>query len=235
MSFPLTKKPSESAFDEESASSADESSPSCADVSAPASLPPPPPPAASRRPICHIFVDASNISYSAKQIRDMYAAGVRVDVSKLAVLLDDDQCVVQRVVAGSSLTPVSVWQKWRLCDYTVHVMEATGDHREQDVDTALQTAIYDTINNPMCAAYRKAIPTPHTLVLATGDGKNDSGDKSFPALVRAALRAGWHVDLWCWESGMNPVYATIASTFPGKMRIRLLDDHRARITFSQKK
>jgi hypothetical protein len=68
-----------------------------------------------------------------------------------------------RAVAGSSSQGESdpKWQAWRKAGYTLHVQTKARREREFGVDASLQT--------PMMITAQKAFPTPHEMVVVTGE------------------------------------------------------------------
>ena len=70
--------------------------------------------------------------------------------------------------------------------------------REQGVDELLQLKFLQAV------ADVDAPPPGSTVVLATGDGSvGQFNEEGFRGCVRTALKKGWRVELYAWESGLS--------------------------------
>jgi hypothetical protein len=71
-------------------------------------------------------------------------------------------------------------------------------YREQGVDELLQLKLLQAI------ASVDVPPPGSTIVLATGDGNvSQFNEEGFRGCVRTALKKGWHIELYAWESGLS--------------------------------
>lgn len=70
--------------------------------------------------------------------------------------------------------------------------------REQGVDELLQLKLHQAL------AAEDDVPAGATIVLATGDGNvGQFNEEGFLGPVRTALKRGWRVELYSWESGLS--------------------------------
>lgn len=71
-------------------------------------------------------------------------------------------------------------------------------YREQGVDELLQLKLLQAVSTV-------DVPPPgSTIVLATGDGNvSQFNEEGFRGCVRTALKKGWRVELYAWESGLS--------------------------------
>lgn len=71
-------------------------------------------------------------------------------------------------------------------------------YREQGVDELLQLKLHQAI------AATDIVPPGSTIVLATGDGNvGQFNEDGFLGPVRTALKKGWRVELYAWETGLS--------------------------------
>lgn len=72
-------------------------------------------------------------------------------------------------------------------------------YREQGVDELLQLKLHQVI-----AKVEGLPPAQSTIVLVTGDGNvGQFNDDGFLGSVRTALKKGWRVELYAWETGLS--------------------------------
>jgi len=71
-------------------------------------------------------------------------------------------------------------------------------YREQGVDELLQLKLLQAVSTV-------DVPPPgSTIVLATGDGNvSQFNEEGFRGCVRTALKKGWRIELYAWESGLS--------------------------------
>ncbi len=71
-------------------------------------------------------------------------------------------------------------------------------YREQGVDELLQLKFLQAVSDI-------DVPPPgSTIVLATGDGNvGQFNEEGFRGCVRTALKKGWRIELYAWESGLS--------------------------------
>ncbi|KIY61325.1 hypothetical protein CYLTODRAFT_427593 [Cylindrobasidium torrendii FP15055 ss-10] len=75
-------------------------------------------------------------------------------------------------------------------------------YREQGVDELLQLKLHQAL-----AGVDGTPPEGSTIVLATGDGNvGQFNEDGFLGGVRTALRRGWNVELYAWETGLNKAW-----------------------------
>ncbi|RDB29820.1 hypothetical protein Hypma_013891 [Hypsizygus marmoreus] len=71
-------------------------------------------------------------------------------------------------------------------------------YREQGVDELLQLKLHQVL------AAADKIPPGSTIVLATGDGNvSQFNEDGFLGPIRIALKNGWRVELYAWETGLS--------------------------------
>ena len=182
----------------------------------------------------HVLVDNSNVFGGAQQIdngrRDH---SVRVDIARLARLLEDGRPAATRVVCGSvpsgggsSEGLSSLWECWRSAGYHVRVAPRDAGNREVFVDEALHSELGRILTLLNDSSTR---PSHHTVVLTTGDGNDNGGRTSFPAMAERLARDGFVVEIACWRQSCSRAYERLSRS--GLVRLRYLDEHRENITF----
>jgi hypothetical protein len=196
-------------------------------AAAPAQAAPAPPqaaPAALRH--AYIYVDNSNLLYTARNAapggRD---DSIMLNVRALSRLLEGGLPCAERVVAGSNM-PDSLQGKWEEQRFAVKTGACVPGQGERFVDEALHSCISRVLLDDALDG------APQVLVLGTGDGNEKEGTNSFPSLARSAARKGWHVVVWAWRASMSPRFEhEVRREFPHLVKLCYLDDHRDAVTF----
>jgi hypothetical protein len=81
---------------------------------------------------------------------------------------------------------------------TLQVPPPRPKYREQGVDEILQLKLYQSVVSV------EPPPPGATIILATGDGASSQFNADgFPGTVKTALKKGWNVELYAWESGLS--------------------------------
>lgn len=163
----------------------------------------------------YLFVDNGNVFVGAQSMPDgSMDLAVRVNVKELAGLLEGESPCALREVAASRPSNPRICAAWSKIRYHVHNDTRAGSARQ-----ALGDHIFETLIDP------RLVQQPQTLTLATGDGSH------FPQLVEVALSYGWHVVIWSWNRCLSEKFRKLGAEHPLRVDIRLLDEHRHRITF----
>ena len=201
----------------------------------------------------HIFVDNSNIFGGGQEVPDTtQPSGYRLDRSvrvlcrKLHDVVTLERTAVQKVVFGSvsqgtmaRLTGGSVFKSWEKEGYKSCVCARNDENKEgyaggskgSIVDDALIAQMYTTI-----MTYKSEDGwNGRTLVMCTGDGNPNHGDKhspSFLKVVQHAIECGWRVEVWAWKKTCSPNYLTLARDHAGDpcYSLMYLDEDREEIT-----
>jgi len=189
----------------------------------------------------HLFIDNSNIyisSLSAFSRTGEQDRNVRMNIPAFVELLESDNSIGTRVVAGShnSGKRHPVWDEYEKLGYTVDLHgriknSETSTFRETGVDAVLHAAILQLVLD------KDDLPRgTHTIVLATGDGNAGNKHSSFPRAVKAAADAGFLVEIWSWKASCaTEVFTEVAAKFrSGVVTINYLDPHRDLICFVKK-
>jgi hypothetical protein len=179
----------------------------------------------------HVFVDNSNIYRGASRAAETLEqavpkSAVRVYYRNLFRLLEGGGDVGTRVLAGS-VPPDNdeLWRHARDHGYSTDLLKLVANGKkfvEQGVDEALHLKIANALLDH---------EPPHTLVIASGDGKDAEQGSSFPGQAERALKRGWDVEVWSWKGQLTPKYNSLCLTYPGRVVVRCLDDHYRSITF----
>jgi hypothetical protein len=160
----------------------------------------------------HIFVDDSNLMAGA-QSRPTF------DLAKLILVIEGKRKVKERVAIGSKAANAERaehWQVWEAAKYELSI--GTRDpqtNKEVFIDEALQASLAKTAANQ----YNPS----RVLVLVTGDGNQNNGRVRFPEIVEIALRHGWCVEVYSWESRTHGVYKRYSQEYVGFFQLHFLD------------
>ena len=178
----------------------------------------------------HVFVDYSNLWWGSGAKDE----GKILSLGTLAGLLLRGRALGEySLVAGSKPAPEHpLWSEWERLGYEVSLepvnREEThpraGGGGESQVDDKLHAAILQEL-----IRRREKPAGSQTLVLVTGDGKDNGGRSNFPDCCRAALDKGWRVELWGWNNGIAGSLKRLADESGGRMTVNSLDQHRARL------
>mmetsp|Transcript_38695 Transcript_38695/g.71925 ORF Transcript_38695/g.71925 Transcript_38695/m.71925 type:complete len:471 (-) Transcript_38695:164-1576(-) len=158
------------------------------------------------RPV-HIFVDQRNISTGCQHLPDgRLDAQQRLSIRRFTEVLSGVRQVMTRLVLMSPLMANHpVRRYWQAQDFEVQIL-------------------HDSMQL-LYAAVR--FNRPETLVLCTGDVE-------YLGPVRAALRRGWDVELWCWRGTCAAEYAELAADPATRgFHICYLDGLRRQVCFRQ--
>jgi hypothetical protein len=144
----------------------------------------------------HIFVDNSNIFLGLKTQHEKTRFRPK-HLDRTIRENGENRTVDERWVAGSGKSnQMGVLRgEWARADYQVKWDDRAGP--EVNIDEALQAQIWNALS--------RDYPTPHTLVLLTGDGNSNNGASKFPDCVEKALRLGWKVEVWAWKKSTSHV------------------------------
>jgi hypothetical protein len=156
--------------------------------------------AAATLPVCHIFVDASNVNVTDANIPGLSAIAHR-----------GFGAVHTAVVIGTTPGPSNKEALWKNLGYNAEFTVRPPGTPESvfNVDATLVAWIYRTKDN---YRFQKS-----TIVLVTGDGNNNDGKPNFREVVQTLLEQDWNVKLVCLRP--NPVYCTMQRQFPKSMEI----------------
>ena len=100
-----------------------------------------------------------------------------------------------------------------------NVLRQNTSGKEMGVDDFLHTQIQMLIAQP--GSHK---PGDRLLVLATGDGNDNSGKSNFPECIHIAASNGFLVEIWCWKSSLSANISATVSMFPlGQIKIKFLD------------
>lgn len=154
----------------------------------------------SSLPVCHIFVDASNVNVSEANIPGLSAIAHR-----------GFGTVRTAAVVGTTPQPSDRELLWSDLGYNAtFTVRAPGQPESAyNVDATIVAWVYQTM-----ADFRSE---KSTIVLVTGDGNDNGGSPNFAKVVRTALNDGWNVKLVCLSP--SPVYVTLQRTFQKSMQI----------------
>jgi hypothetical protein len=154
----------------------------------------------SSSPVCHIFVDSSNVGVSETNIPGLSAIAHR-----------GFGTVHTAVVVGTTPSPSDRAALWENLGYTARfTVRAHGQPESAyNVDATLVSWIQRAMR-----VYRGQ---ESNLVVVTGDGNDNEGDPSFCEVVRHALEDRWKVRLVCYRP--NPLYRTMQREFPSSLQI----------------
>ena len=181
----------------------------------------------------HVFMDNSNIFGGAQEAAKKQEAyvpwpAIRVYTKNLALLVEGGRKAQTKILAGS--VPPGNDELWRYAkqlgyntDLLRRVASDDGRMLEQGVDELLHLKIANAIldNDPK-----------HRLVLVTGDGKLSSYGTSFPQQAERALKEGWVVEVWSWQSALSNQWRRLQTKYgKGRVVINILDPFYRSITF----
>lgn len=178
----------------------------------------------------HVFIDYSNIMWSAKQVGDrsnlVTDYRIKLKDSHLAFLVEGGRPLGRRIIGGSKPGARSpIWDTWQALGYSVNLGYARGG----------EVFVDDMIVGQMSALVVDELrPRGQTIVLLTGDGNDNYGRASFLSVTAGALRRGWHVEVWAWKHSCSSAYRRLlrqADRLPGKLKLIYLDDYRDEVTY----
>lgn len=154
----------------------------------------------STLPVCHIFIDASNVGVSEANVPGLSAIAHR-----------GFGAVHTAAAIGTTASPSDRETLWRQLGYSASfTVRAPGQPESAyNVDATIVAWIYRAMHN-----YRHQ---KSTIVLVTGDGNDNNGDPNFREVVQPALEDAWNVKLVCFNP--NPVYCAMQRRFPTSMQI----------------
>ena len=176
----------------------------------------------------HVFVDYSNLWWGSGAKDE----GKTLSIGALDELLRGVRALGEcSLVVGSKPHPDHpIWDEWVALGYAVKLEPVkqgetnrrAGGGGESLVDDALHGAIYHEIGR------RRVEPAAsQTLVLVTGDGKDNGHRSNFPDCCQAALDKGWRVEVYGWDGGMAGSFRRLEASSGGMMAVNSLDRHRA--------
>lgn len=166
----------------------------------------------------YLFIDNGNVFVGAQSTADgSMDLAVRVNVKELGDLLEEKYPCVNREVAASRPSNPRICSAWQKVGYAVHT--DTHSRSGPSARQSLAIQVSKTVLDPRLEG------KPQTLVLATGDGSQ------FPQLAELALQRGWNVIVWSWNRCLSDKFRKLRTEFPDLLELRLLDQHRDRITF----
>jgi hypothetical protein len=176
----------------------------------------------------HVFVDYSNLWWGSGAKDE----GKTLSIGALDELLRGGRALGEcSLVVGSKPHPDHpIWDEWVALGYDVKLEPVkqgetnrrAGGGGESLVDDALHGAIYHEIGR------RRVEPAAsQTLVLVTGDGKDNGHRSNFPDCCQAALDKGWRVEVYGWDGGMAGSFRRLEASSGGMMAVNSLDRHRA--------
>jgi len=166
----------------------------------------------------YLFIDNGNVFVGAQSTVDgSMDLAVRVNVKELGDLLEEKYPCVNREVAASRPSNPRICSAWQKVGYAVHTDTHSRNGPSARQSLALQVS--KTVLDPRLEG------KPQTLVLATGDGSQ------FPQLAELALQRGWNVIVWSWNRCLSDKFRKLRTEYPDLLELRLLDQHRDRITF----
>ena len=180
----------------------------------------------------HVFIDYSNIIIGSKIVFNPLSninykdELIALIPSKLDELVISSRKSVEKHIYGSiSRMQENVENCWKELNYHAAFSVRTGRHNnEKFVDDVLVSQMNSSI-----LKYKSLPGSPRILVLLTGDGNENFGRASFLDSVNFALREGWKVELWAWQSSLNKKYIELQESHE-KFTIYFLDDWRHLIT-----
>jgi hypothetical protein len=176
----------------------------------------------------HIVMDWSNISISAMNHcggRGVSNKDLRINIPNLTRLLEAGCPVRTRYIAGSIPNKGKVpsyGEEFKKLGYTAEWLsrdQRTGT--EKGVDSCLHAVGQQIVLDKLQKS--GITQSTETLVLVTGDGNAHTGLTSFPRLVESAAKAGLQVEIWSWQATLSGEFARIATKYPGRVTIRLID------------
>ena len=171
----------------------------------------------STLPVCHMFIDASNVGVFEANIPGLSAIAHR-----------GFGAVHTAAVVGTTASPSDRATLWSRLGYSANFNVRAPGQPESAYMPPLPPAVlfcdilfkYNVDTTIVCWIYRAMHNYGHqksTIVFVTGDGNDNHGDPNFREVVQSALQGGWHVKLVCFNP--NPVYCTMQRRFPISMQI----------------
>ena len=151
-------------------------------------------------PVCHIFVDSSNVTCREANVPGLSAIAHRGFGS-----------VHTAAVVGTTAAPSDREKLWANLGYdATFTVRAPGQPESHyNVDATIVSWIY--------RAMRQYDNQRSTIVLVTGDGNANDGSPNFAEVVRHALQDGWNVKLVCLNAAA--VYYALQHEFPRSLVI----------------
>jgi hypothetical protein len=174
----------------------------------------------------HLFWDNSNIWGGALATKNekeptIPGAALRIHIGNVLRFSTSGKTVKSKTMGGSVPPECEdLWKKAKQLGINVDLLvrvdsEGTGQTKEQAVDEILHLKIANALLD---------YDTPQNLILLTGDGNKSDFDTSFSDQVKRALRKGWTVDLYSWQSTLNKrKYLKIAADNQKNFHIHILD------------
>lgn len=181
----------------------------------------------------HIFWDNSNIWIgailtAAEQDPGVPHYAIRVYWSNIYNLVLKDRIALTKEMAGSIPPEASnLWPYAEKMGFDVtllrRVLNGDGVMREQAVDEMLHLHIANTILER---------PEPETIILLSGDGKENRTGTSFPKQLKYALLRDWKVEIYSWSQPLNySKFNQLKEEFPDLVKIIELDQYYYSLTF----
>ena len=151
-------------------------------------------------PVCHIFVDSSNVTCREANVPGLSAIARRGFGS-----------VNTAAVVGTTAAPSDREKLWANLGYdATFTVRAPGQPESHyNVDATIVSWIY--------RAMRQYDNQRSTIVLVTGDGNANDGSPNFAEVVRHALQDDWNVKLVCLNAAA--VYYALQREFPKSLVI----------------
>lgn len=182
----------------------------------------------------HIFIDNSNAFGGAQRAAAQQEPGavwlaVRIYYRNLFALVERNLNPVTRVLAGS-VPPGNdaLWEGARRCGYNTDLLRRV----EKDDGRLVEQGV-DEIAHLKIANVLLDYDAPQTLVLITGDGNDSDFGTSFTKQAERAVRRGWNVVVWSWQSQLSGKFGRLAEAHPALMKVRTFDPYYKQITFVQ--
>ncbi len=151
-------------------------------------------------PVCHIFVDSSNVNCREANVPGLSAIAHR-----------GFGAVHTATVVGTTAAPSDREKLWADLGYdATFTVRAPGQPESYyNVDATLVSWVYRAMSQ---YKHQKS-----TIVLVTGDGNDNDGSPNFAEVVRHALQDDWNVKLVCLNA--NAVYYALQHEFPKSLVI----------------
>ncbi|GAA0539458.1 hypothetical protein FHS83_003712 [Rhizomicrobium palustre] len=180
----------------------------------------------------HVFIDNSNIFGGAQRAAATIEPGIpwcaiRVYYRNLFSLLEAGRKVETRVLGGS-VPPGNdeLWEYARRQHYSTDLLKRVEADDGRLVEQAVDEMLHFRIANALLD-----YEAPQTLIIASGDGRENNRDASFPNQIRRALRRGWDVEVYSWSEQLNGLFARMASEGDGHLIVRTLNPYYSSLTF----
>lgn len=182
----------------------------------------------------HIFIDNSNAFGGAQRAAAQQEPGavwlaVRIYYRNLFALVERQLNPITRVLAGS-VPPGNdaLWEGARRCGYNTDLLRRV----EKDDGRLVEQGV-DEIAHLKIANVLLDYDPPQTLVLITGDGNDSDFGTSFTKQAERAMRRGWNVVVWSWQSQLSGRFSRLAEEHPTLMKVQTFDPHYMQVTFIQ--